>query len=83
MNADGYLAVENSWNDDTLTVFFGMTPTIVNARDIFFQKDPLKAIECGPLVFALRYPEFWTPVTGTPLTPLPEDWTWYLMDAQT
>ena len=77
VNADGYLPVENTWNDDTLTIFFGMTPTIVKVKDVYFQKEPLQAIECGPLLFALRYPEFWTPVKGTPLTPLPKDWSWY------
>jgi hypothetical protein len=44
---------------------------------VYFQKEPLRAIECGPLLFALRYPEFWTPVKGTPLTALPNDWSWY------
>jgi uncharacterized protein len=77
VNADGYLPVENCWNDDTLTIFFGMTPTIVSVKDIYFQKEPLRAIECGPLVFSLKYPEFWAQVAGTPLTPLPKDWTWY------
>ena len=77
VNEDGYLPVENTWNDDTLTIFFGMTPTLVKVNDVYFQKEPLQAIECGPLLFALRYPEFWTPVNGTPLTPLPKDWSWY------
>jgi hypothetical protein len=77
VNADGYLPVESIWNDDTLTLFFGMTPTLVSVKDIYFQKEPLQAIEYGPLVFSLKYPEFWTPVAGTPLTPLPKDWSWF------
>ncbi len=77
VNADGYLAVENTWNDDTVTVFFGMTPAVVKVRDVYFPDEPLRAIECGPLVFALQYPVFWTPVAGTPLTPLPADWSWF------
>ena len=77
VNADGYLAVENKWSDDTLTIFFDMTPTLVCVKDIYFQKAPLQAIECGPLVYSLKYPEFWTPVEGAPLTPLPKDWSWY------
>ena len=77
VNEDGYLPVESTWNDDTLTIFFGMTPTVVNVKDIYFQKEPLRAIEYGPLVFSLKYPAFWTPVAGTPLTPLPKDWSWY------
>jgi uncharacterized protein len=77
VNADGYLQVENTWNDDTLSIFFSMTPTIVRVKDVYFQKEPLQAIECGPLLFSIRYPEFWNPVEGTPLTPLPKDWSWY------
>ena len=77
VNADGYLPVENIWKDDILTIFLGMTPTVVSVKDVYFPKEPLQAIECGPLVFALQYPVFWTPVTGTPLTPLPKNWSWY------
>jgi DUF1680 family protein len=77
VNADGYMGIENSWNDDTLTIFFGMTPTLVSVKDIYFPKEPLQAIEYGPLVFSFKYPSFWTPVTGMPLTPLPKDWSWY------
>ena len=77
VNADGYLPVESTWKDDSITIFFGMTPALVSVKDIYFQKEPLKTIECGPLIFSLKYPAFWTPVTGTPLTPLPKDWSWY------
>jgi len=77
VSADGYLPVEHTWNNDTLTIFFEMKPAIVKAKDVYFQKEPLRAIECGPLLFALRFPENWTPVKGTPLTPLPADWSWY------
>jgi DUF1680 family protein len=77
VNADGYLPVESTWNDDTLTIFFGMTPRVVSVKDVYFPKEPLQAIECGPLVFAIQYPVFWTPVAGTPLTPLPKDWSWF------
>jgi hypothetical protein len=77
VNADGYLGIENHWNNDILTIFFGMTPKVIPVKDVYFQKTPLQAIECGPLLFAIKYPEFWTPVKGTPLTPLPDDWSWY------
>jgi uncharacterized protein len=77
VNPDGYLPVENAWNQDTLAIFFEMVPAIIKVNDVYFQKEPLRTIECGPLLFAFRYPEFWTPVQGTPLTPLPKDWSWY------
>ncbi len=77
VNADGYFPVKNTWNDDTLTVFFEMTPNIVKVNDVYFEKEPLRAVECGPLLFSFRFPENWTPVKGTPVTPLPEGWFWY------
>jgi len=77
VNDDGYLPVQNTWKDDTLTISLSMTPTIIKVTDVYFQKEPLQAVECGPLLFALRYPEFWTPIEGTPLTALPNDWSWY------
>lgn len=77
VNSDGYLPVEKNWLDDTLTIFFEMKPVIIKVTDIYFQKEPLRAIECGPLLFSFQLPEYWTPVEGTPLTPLLQDWSWY------
>ena len=37
----------------------------------------MRAVECGPLLFALKYKEKWTAVSGTPLTPLPKEWSWF------
>ncbi|MEI6780203.1 MAG: beta-L-arabinofuranosidase domain-containing protein [Verrucomicrobiota bacterium] len=75
--SDGYLAVEHDWLDDTLSIRFKMTPRIVPVKDVYFPKEPLRAIECGPLLFAYRLPEHWMKVAGTPLTPLPPGWSWY------
>jgi DUF1680 family protein len=77
INSDGYLPIEKVWKDDTLNIFFEMSPTIVKVNDVYFQKEPLRTIECGPLLFAFRFSENWTFVKGTPLTPLPEGWSWY------
>lgn len=76
-DASGYLAVEHAWHNDTLQVVFTMEPRVVAAGDVYFQKEPLRAIECGPLLFALKYPENWTPIKGRPITPCPEGWSWY------
>jgi len=75
--ADGYLPVEHEWHDDTLSVRLEMTPRVVAVIDANFPKEPLRTIECGPLLFSLRVPENWKPVPGTPLTPLPGGWSWY------
>ena len=75
--ADGWLAVAGTWNNDTLAVVFAMEPQVVAVNDVYFQKEPLRAVECGPLLFALKYKEKWTAVAGTPLTPLPKEWSWF------
>jgi hypothetical protein len=75
--ASGYLPVEHTWHDDQVTIRFEMTPKVVAVDDVYFAKEPLRAVECGPLVFALRLPEHWTAIKGTPLTALPKEWSWY------
>ncbi|MDD4871368.1 MAG: glycoside hydrolase family 127 protein [Kiritimatiellae bacterium] len=77
VNTDGYLPVENDWHDDTVSICFEMTPRVVPVKDVYFQKEPLRAIECGPLLFSLRFPENWKEIKGTPKTPLPQGWSWY------
>ncbi len=76
-NSNGYLAIDRAWQDDTLCIVFKMEPTVKAVNDVYFQKEPLRAVECGPLVFALKYAEDWAPVKGTPLTPLPQGWSWF------
>ncbi|MEI6070236.1 MAG: beta-L-arabinofuranosidase domain-containing protein [Verrucomicrobiae bacterium] len=77
VDSHGYLAVEQTWHDDTLAIIFQMEPNVVAVDDVYFQKEPLRAVECGPLLFAFKYPETWNSVTGTPVTPLPPDWSWH------
>ena len=74
---NGYIPIKNTWNDDTLKIFFHMKPTIIKVNDVYFQNEPLRAIECGPLLFSIKYPENWNPTEGSPITPLPEGWSWY------
>ena len=38
-------------------------------------------VERGPLVFALPVPEKWGTYAGRPITPLPEGWSWYTLNA--
>jgi len=75
--ADGWLTMAGTWRDDTLAVVFAMEPKVVAVNDVYFQKEPLRAVECGPLLFALKYKEKWASIPGTPLTPLPKEWSWF------
>lgn len=72
-----WLAVKKNWKNDTLEIWFEMEPRIVEIKDIYFQKEPLRTIECGPLLFALKYKEKWESIPGNPVTPLPQDWSWF------
>ena len=51
----GYIKVDHSWKDDILRITLKMTPHIVPVTDVYFQKEPLRSVECGPLLFALKY----------------------------
>jgi len=75
--AGGWLTVNETWRDDTLKIVFTMEPRVVAVKDAYFCGEPLRAIECGPLLFSLKYKEQWTSVPGTPLTPLPKEWSWF------
>jgi len=75
--ADGYLPVAHAWRDDTLTVRFDMKPRVVETEDVYFPDEPLRTVECGPLLFSIRVPVDWKEVPGRPLTRLPEGWSWY------
>ena len=75
--ADGYLPVEHAWRDDTLTVRFEMKPRVVETKDVYFPDEPLRTVECGPLLFSIRVPVDWKEVPGRPITKLPEGWSWY------
>lgn len=75
--SDGWLTLNRTWQDDTLAVVFEMQPRVTAVNDVYFPKEPLRAIECGPLLFALKFKEKWTPVAGAPLTPLPKEWSWF------
>lgn len=75
--SDGWLALHRTFQDDTLAVVFTMEPQVTAVTDAYFSQEPLRAIECGPLLFALKYKEKWVEVPGTPLTALPKEWSWF------
>ncbi len=74
---DHWIDLNRVWHNDLVELTFTMQPKIVPIKDVYFQKEPLRTIQCGPLLFALKYKEKWTPVQGNPLTPLPKDWNWF------
>lgn len=77
-NQDGFAQLPVKLNTgDAVELHFPMEIKIVKVDDSdHASKFPL-SIERGPLVYAIPVPEKWIPYEGKPITPLPEDWSWY------
>ena len=75
---DGFVAVKKSWNvDDEVEIDFEAKVEIVKIDDTDASKKYPIAIKYGPLVFSYHPQEKWTPIKGSPMTELPEGWSWY------
>lgn len=79
---DGFAAVQVPLNTgDTVIIRFPMEITLSQVDDSDAgSKFPI-CIERGPLVYALPVPEKWKAYPGRPITPLPEGWSWYTVNA--
>ena len=73
---DGYVKVENKWNNgDVVEIEFKVETEVIKIDDSdAASKYPL-AIKRGALVYALHIPEKWDAQTGGTVTPLPEGWS--------
>jgi len=74
----GYRSVFRDWmGETTITLAFrsGVRVVKINDNDLA-NKQPI-AFEYGPLLFCLPIAERWEPYPGSPMTPLPENWSWY------
>ncbi|MBQ6621011.1 MAG: glycoside hydrolase family 127 protein [Thermoguttaceae bacterium] len=75
---EGWLCVSGPWGEgERLEIIFTDTPRVVETEDIYFQKEPLRVVEYGPLLFSFDQPTEWEEIPGHPLTPLPEGWSWW------
>lgn len=79
---NGFAALQTALNTgDTVVIRFPMDVSISQVDDSDAgSKFPI-CIERGPLVYALPVPEKWTTYDGRPITPLPEGWSWYTVNA--
>ncbi len=77
-NKGGFVAIDRQWHcGDNVQISFKTEVEVVKVDDTdYAAKYPL-AIRYGALVFSYHIPEIWKPVAGNPMTPLPEDWSWY------
>ena len=73
-----FYAVTRVWSDgDVVTLDLPMEVTVVEVDDSDGPNNKPYAVEMGPLLFSLKIDEKWRPVEGTPITKLPEGWSWF------
>lgn len=73
-----FAAIDRVWNDrDVLELAMEMPVNVVPVQCFDMPGPALLAVERGPLLFSLPVKEVWTGTAGSPLTPLPEGWSWY------
>lgn len=75
---DSFVTVNRAWKaGDVIEISFKaeIEVRVIDDTDAA-SKYPL-AVKYGPLVYALHLPSEWRPVKGSPMTALPEGWTWW------
>ena len=89
--SDRIITISGPWNADEelVTVDFGWNPVVRTIRDRDFDKDPLKTVEWGALVFAQPVAEKWSPVERPKpgwgkdsAPPQPKDWPWLAISCE-
>ncbi len=75
---DSFAVVEREWKKgDMVEISFEAKVEIVKIDDTDASgKHPI-AIKYGALVFSYHPEEKWTPIKGSPVTALPDGWSWY------
>ncbi len=85
------ITLPGPWNADEelVTVDFGWNPVVRTIRDRDFEKDPLKTVEWGALVFAQPVAEKWSRVERPKpgwgkdsAPPQPKDWPWLAAECE-
>ena len=74
----GYARLERDWRcGDSMEITFDTRVEIMKIDDSdYAAKYPL-AIKYGALMFSYHIPELWKAYRGNPITPLPEDWSFF------
>lgn len=74
----GYVKVRQIWKSrDIVEITFAASPQVIHVDDSDASKKYPLAIKYGALLFAYHIPERWEAYPGTPVTPLPEGWSWF------
>ena len=75
---DGFICINREWKkQDEVEITFDAKVEIIKIDDSDAAgKHPI-AIKYGPLVYSYHPEEQWNPIKGTPMTELPEGWSWF------
>lgn len=75
---NGYVKIDREWKKgDKVDILFHTDVKVIRVNDADASaKFPL-AIKYGALLYSYHIPEKWTPIDGSPMTKLPEGWSWF------
>ena len=73
-----YLKLHRKWKiGDTVSIEFTAEVRVIKVDDSDWAgKHPI-AVKYGALLYSYHIPERWEETPGRPMTPLPENWSWY------
>ena len=73
-----YAKILRTWRSgDVIRLTLPMEVKTMEVKDWTLSKTPPLAVERGPLLFSLPIKTEWKAIPGSPLTPLPPDWSWF------
>ena len=78
LSDNGFICIDREWKSgDTVDIAFKATVKVIKVDDSDGSKKYPIAFKYGALLYSYHIPEDWQPVEGSPMSPLPEGWTWY------
>ncbi len=78
VNENGYIPVTRNWSiGDKIEIFFDVEINVIKVDDSDSSSKFPIAIKYGALLYSYHIPEKWCKTAGSPMTKLPDDWSWY------
>lgn len=75
---NGYIKLERTWKcTEVVEISFKAEVEVIPVNDSDGPAVHPIAFKYGPLLYSYHIPEDWIPTEGSPMTPLPEGWSWF------
>ncbi|MBO4949647.1 MAG: glycoside hydrolase family 127 protein [Clostridia bacterium] len=75
---NGYIKLERTWKcTDVVEISFKAEVEVIKVDDTDGPAVHPIAVKYGALLYSYHIPEDWIPTEGSPMTPLPEGWSWF------